>query len=97
MSYSSQYKYLFLSGNGQFMYAFRCASIYKFYYGISDIISRFEADKHTNQHSPVIYKKQYTGFELLDPSFEFNVSFPTRKIDYFKYCPKKYILGVDIN
>lgn len=79
------------------MYAFRCGSIYRFYYGLSDLISRFEADKSNSQHSPVIYKKQYSGFELLDPSYEFNVSFPSRKIDYFKYCPRDYILGVDID
>jgi hypothetical protein len=96
MSYSSQYTYLYLSGNGQCMYAFKCGSIYKFYYGTNDIITRFESDKSNSQHSPVIYKKQSNGYEVLDPSYHFNATFPEGKINFFRYCPKDFILGVDV-
>jgi len=79
------------------MYAFKCGTIYRFYYGTSDIISRFEADKSNTQHTPVIYKKQYSGFEILDPNYQYNVTFPDGKMDFYKYCPKYFILGVSLN
>jgi hypothetical protein len=45
----------------------------------------------------VIYKQRNNGFKIFDPNYQYNVTFPNEKIDFFKYCPKNYILGVTIN
>lgn len=97
MSYSSQYSYLYLSGSGQYIYAFKCGTIYKFYETTSDVITRFEADRNNNQHSPVIYKKKNSGYGVLDPNYQFNATFPKENIRFFKYCPKDFILGVGVD